>query len=276
MNSDNVCCLSAGQFHGDIVRSREIGGFLLTEDVYRPNLRIPRHSHELAYLSFVVDGSYTEHSKSKTRECTLGTAIFHPASETHSDSFQRAGGHIFSIELTPVWTQRLRNENCDIATPRIFNRGAVTFTVAHLLREFRSPDPFSALAIQGLVLQLLAQLGRQRHTLLPGSARWMKIVIDVLHAEFDRKLDLPLLAHRAGIHPVHLAREFRRHHRCTVGEYIRQVRTGAACQRLSRSDEPISEIALRTGFFDQSHLTRTLKRLTGYTPAQYREQAHGR
>lgn len=276
MNSDNVCCLSAGQFHGHVVRSREVGGFRLTEDVYPPNLCLPFHSHELAYLSFVVDGSYTEHSDKQIRECTPGTAIFHPASETHSDRFQRAGGHIFSIELTHVWTQRLRNENCDIATPKTFNRGALSVPAAQLLRELRSSDSFSALAIEGLALQLLAQLGRFRPTSRPGSARWMKIVLDILHSEFNQKLDLHQIAKRAGIHPVHLAREFRRHHRRTVGDYIRQVRTEAACQRLSRSDESISDIALQTGFFDQSHLTRTLKGLTGCTPAQYREQARRR
>jgi AraC family transcriptional regulator len=275
MNSDNICRMGAGQFHGHVVHSREAGGFRLTEDVYPRDLHIPRHSHKLAYLSFVLEGSYLEYAESQTRDCTPGTAIFHPACETHSDRFQRGGGHIFSVEITQAWMQRLRDENCDTTIPRTFNRGAVNFTAAQLLREFREPDPFSALAIEGLVLQLLAQVGRCR-TRHPGPARWMPIVLDLLHAEFDQKLDLTTIASRAGIHPVHLAREFRKHQGRTVGDYIRRVRTDAACQRLSRSDEPISEIALQTGFFDQSHLTRTLKNLTGYTPAQYRKQARGR
>ncbi len=276
MNSDRVCRLDAGQFHGDVVRRRELGGFWLTEDIYPRDLRIPRHSHKLAYLSFVLEGSYTEYAESRPRECTPGTAIFHPACETHSDRFQGAGARIFSVEIAHAWTQRLRDESCDTAASRTFNRGAVTMTASQLLREFREPDPFSALAVEGLVLQLLAQLGRHRPASLPGPARWMKIVLDLLHTEFDQNLDLTVIANRAGIHPVHLARVFRKHHGRTVGDYIRQVRTDAACQRLSRSDEPISEIALRTGFFDQSHLTRTLKTLTGYTPAQYRRQARGR
>src|SRR5271167_1113839 len=33
MNSQSVCRLDAGQFHGHVVRSREVGGFRLTEDV---------------------------------------------------------------------------------------------------------------------------------------------------------------------------------------------------------------------------------------------------
>jgi len=275
MNSDSVSRMDAGQFHGHVVRTREVGGFLLTEDVYPRDLLIPRHSHKLAYLSFVLEGSYMEYAESQTRECTPGTAIFHPACETHSDRFQRAGGRILSVEIAQAWTQRLRDESCDTASPRTFERASITMTASQLLRELRDTDPFSALAIEGLVLQLLAQVGRCR-TCRPGPARWMTIVLDLLHAEFDQKLDLTTIASRAGIHPVHLAREFRKHHGRTVGDYIRQVRTDAACQRLSRSDEPISEIALQTGFFDQSHLTRTLKTLTGYTPSQYRKRTRGR
>ncbi|HSE40590.1 MAG TPA: AraC family transcriptional regulator [Acidobacteriota bacterium] len=37
------------------------------------------------------------------------------------------------------------------------------------------------------------------------------------------------------------------------------------------SNDSLSEIALRSGFADQSHLTRSFKRETGWTPAAYRE-----
>ena len=29
MNSDNICRMDAGQFHGHVVHSRKVGGFLL-------------------------------------------------------------------------------------------------------------------------------------------------------------------------------------------------------------------------------------------------------
>jgi len=40
--------------------------------------------------------------------------------------------------------------------------------------------------------------------------------------------------------------------------------------RLETGDEGISAIALRAGFADQSHFTRTFKRHTGLTPQAYR------
>jgi AraC-like DNA-binding protein len=49
---------------------------------------------------------------------------------------------------------------------------------------------------------------------------------------------------------------------------IRQiVRARTAAERLRRG-EPILDVAHDMGYADQAHLTRDLKRLTGYTPGQ--------
>jgi AraC family transcriptional regulator len=78
------------------------------------------------------------------------------------------------------------------------------------------------------------------------------------------------MAAAAGVHPVHLAREFRRFERCTVGEYIRRLRIERACNELSNSNDSIAAIASGTGFYDQSHFGRIFKRVVGMTPIEYR------
>ena len=42
-------------------------------------------------------------------------------------------------------------------------------------------------------------------------------------------------------------------------------------EELLREERPLSEIAIETGFADQSHFTRVFKRLTGRTPGAARE-----
>ncbi|MGH7559893.1 MAG: helix-turn-helix domain-containing protein [Gemmatimonadales bacterium] len=39
---------------------------------------------------------------------------------------------------------------------------------------------------------------------------------------------------------------------------------------MAETDEPLSEIALRAGFYDQSHFTNVFHRTLGVTPAAYR------
>jgi AraC family transcriptional regulator len=76
-----------------------------------------------------------------------------------------------------------------------------------------------------------------------------------------------------GVHPVHLARVFRRHLGCSVAGYVRRLRLERAATLLSLERSPISAVAHSCGFADQSHLTRALRRETGLTPATFRRLA---
>src|SRR5215471_2694506 len=145
-----------------------------------------------------------------------------------------------------------------------------------LYREFCSDDELAPLAIEGLALELLAGLGRQdRRAAENGSSNWLKKAKELLHERFHEPLALSDVAQFIQVHPISLARAFRRTHHCTVGEYIRKLRVEFACHRLLASDEPLVEIAVSAGFSEQSHFCRTFKRLTGLTPSEYRSSHRG-
>jgi AraC family transcriptional regulator len=69
-----------------------------------------------------------------------------------------------------------------------------------------------------------------------------------------------------------VAREFRRHFGITVGDYARQRRLEEAAAELRLSGRSIVEIALRSGFYDQSHFTNAFRRAFRVTPAEYRRR----
>jgi AraC family transcriptional regulator len=141
-----------------------------------------------------------------------------------------------------------------------------------LYQEFRLMDEVAPLAVEGLMLEIVAEASRRKrpvsNTKIPPRIEMAK---DFISAYFNRPLALKQIAELVEAHPVYLAREFHKHYHCTVGEYVRRLRVESACQRLSDSDEPLSNIALTVGFSDQSHFSRTFKRLTGMTPAKYRK-----
>jgi AraC family transcriptional regulator len=93
----------------------------------------------------------------------------------------------------------------------------------------------------------------------------------MVRARFTETLRLEDLAAEARVHPVHVARSFRTHRGLTIGALLRQLRITRACFLLGKSDLSLAQLALDLGFSDQSQFTKTFRRMTGMTPARYRQ-----
>jgi len=99
---------------------------------------------------------------------------------------------------------------------------------------------------------------------------------DLLHADLTTRRTLGELAAAVGVHPVTLARAFRRSFGCSVGEYLRRLRIERAAAQLGGSETPLATIALTAGFADQSHFSNLFRRETGMSPSAYRRAVRGR
>jgi AraC-like DNA-binding protein len=53
--------------------------------------------------------------------------------------------------------------------------------------------------------------------------------------------------------------------------YLINIRISEAIRLLKRADVNVTDIALETGFYSSQHFSTTFKKLTGYTPSQYRK-----
>ena len=96
--------------------------------------------------------------------------------------------------------------------------------------------------------------------------------VDHILANFDSPLRLGDLAKMAALTVPQLERRFKKVFGETVMQFIQKTRLHAAMRMLEGSDEPIASVAVKSGFCDQSALTRRLKSVTGYTPRQYRKR----
>lgn len=249
----------------------------LSECVYPPEQFLARHTHERAYFSLVLRGSYTETWDSHTSDCAPSSLVLHPEGESHSDRFHSDGAHVFNIDLGGGWSGRVERY-ASVLNRRIEAPGGVpAHLTQQLYHEFRRNDAVSPLAVEGLMLELLAALARQSTPRPDRQApAWLEQVRDLLHCQYLEDWTLTDIAVEVGVHPTHLARLFRRHYHCTVGEYVRQLRIQFACARLMDTETPLAEIAQQAGFADQSHFTRMFKRHYGLSPAAYRESIQPR
>jgi len=254
-----------------ILQSREVAGFVLTDTLYTPHLKLPEHAHERACFSFVLQGGFTESSGRKIRSCLQASVIYLPPSEAHTDEFHSTGARCLHIELTPELVERLRDHSVLLDRPAVFSGKTLAYLVTKLRRELMRPDSVSLLALEALALEFVVESSRgSREHLGRGSRRQFERARDFIDRHFAERITLTRIAEAVGAHPVYLAREFRRHSCCTIGDYVRRLRIEFACRQLSGSNDSLAGIASSAGFFDQSHFSRTFKLHTGLSPAEYR------
>jgi AraC-like DNA-binding protein len=267
-----------GRFYGTLRQRAEVAGIGLSETVYGADARLPVHTHESPYFCLVLKGHYAEACGRQQRLCRPAMLVYHPAGEAHSNRFGREGGACFNLEFGAAWAPRLRAASPTFAAPAVFTDHATAGLAAQLRHEFHVMDDVSALAIESLALEILVAAVRQRTRAaeLRRPPQWLQQAAELIRARHAGPLTLGEIAAAAHRHPVHVARQFRRHYGSTIGDYIRRLRLEDACRRLTSTDEPLVMIALACGFAGQAHFSSAFKRAKGLSPRQYRDAFRGR
>ena len=248
-----------------------MNGFSLVEALYPPGLRVSNHSHEKANFCIAFQGTCSESYGRKLREYRPLASDFLPANHAHSLTFDGEPLRCFNVDVAPHMLNSAREYSLVLNESLHCYGGTLASLFMRLYNEFLQKDTASQLAIEGLILEMLAAVSRKQMD-VPESRppRWLQRAEEMLRARFLDDLSLSAISQAVGVHSVHLSREFRRHYQSSIGEYIRKLRIEYACKEMSNPDISLAEIASAAGFADQSHFARTFKRLMGMTPAVFR------
>ena len=244
---------------------------------YAPGVRLPKHSHTRGCFSVTLQGTLSENYGRRSLEWKPHSVGFNAPDEEHSNFIHGAGARFLIVEISPAWLRHVSEYSNTLKQSFVFQGGPLGYLGLRLYREAAQIDGVSQLAIEGLLLEVVAESSRlDTDSKIDKYPQWLEQAREVIHAHFTGALTVMTIARKVGIHPVHLARVFRRHQHCTIAEYIRQLRLEFVCRELSASDQSLADIAANAGFYDQGHLSRVFKRLTRMTPSQYRISSRSR
>ncbi|MES2460498.1 MAG: AraC family transcriptional regulator [Armatimonadota bacterium] len=185
---------------------------------------------------------------------------------------------ILRVALTPaIVTETAANLNLRGAVEIPERHGDCDTQVAHignaLWAEAAAGYPLGRVFGESLATAL-ASCVLQRYSATPAappasgalSPRSLRAVREFIEEHLQSDISLDDMARIARLSPYHFARCFK----ATVGtsphQYLIARRVERARQLLTDADLPLSQVAFRCGFADQSHLTRHMKRLLGTTP----------
>ena len=241
---------------------------------YQPHTEMSPHQHDEPSIGIVVSGMFLERIGRDERTYSRGTASYCPAATTHSQIFGATGVRQIIFKPDSTWLDYLADSRARLDEAPHAHSATFRDLGDKLLGEMRQGDGFSAVACEGIMLEIIAAFGRKRAaaTATANPPAWLRAAREFLHENAFAPLTMAQIARAAGRHEIHLAREFRRFFGTPVGAYLRRLRIEQAARLVIKPRIPISEIAQNCGFASHSHLCREFKAHFGVAPSEYRSR----
>ncbi len=245
----------------------------IREVTYQPGQRQRLHCHEETSITLLYRGSLQERVGKAQIWAGPLSVVVKPAGTLHSNRFGPQGASTIQLNLASEksadWALGSR---AGLEEWRWIHGGKVARRFLTVLSELRlgrgSP------ALENASIDLIAALGSDHPETFCGlPPPWLRRVKQQIEQTFAEGTRVRQLARDAGVHPVSLARCFRKHFGTSVTEHLKHLRVEAAARLLSSRGLAIVEVAMQCGYADQSHLCREFKSQTGLTPGLYRRLA---
>ena len=252
------------EFWGSGPAYRAIGEFTFHRlAANAPEHEVERHTHDEAHFVLVLSGSYKSSAVGAPPVSRTPLLLFNPAGTTHEDRFLSGEGSFLAVSGG-------RDEGLGPAT-RLYDPYAIW--AAHGIAAQFDRSGAVALDFDGRAHQLLASVvpftsDESRDAVQPPA--WLKRAFEMSFTADDPDLKVADLAAEVGVHPVHLARVFKRYLHCSPGEHLRGLRLERAAALIGGSTASLSDIAYAAGFADQAHLNTAFRRAFQTTPAAWR------
>lgn len=250
--------IMAHHWHSELEIIRIISGTL--------NLSVNNKDYELKKGNVAVINSALVHG-AKPTECVYECIVFKPEgffSPTHQT-------RNFCNELLSgnILLNTVYKDDSDIicAADKLFTA----------LKENHNYYQIEAIsALYGFFGIIMKKGSYKNHINLPFSACDKKILklkkaLYYIRKNYNNQISLEDIAASAGMSPKYFCSVFKELTAQTPFEYLNNYRLERASQKLSETDNSVTDIAFSCGFNDLSYFIKAFKARTGTTPAKYRK-----
>lgn len=246
----------------------------------------PAHFHTDYQLGCVLSGAISNRYRRENHWLAEGQFYLIPPGEVHAENQVGEQPLNFSFALIPAATvawatndPEAAQDNSPLLSGLTVADSCLNERVASQFMAFQraTQTGASTLERESTLVDLLSGLrmasARPPVDQVATDSRAVGIVKEYLHEHYDRKVTLTDLTGEANLSKYHLLRLFSKQMGISIHAYQTQLRIIKA-KELLRTRNDLGSLAVELGFTDQAHFTKTFKRFTAQTPAQFYKESN--
>lgn len=246
-NSENIFYFTSTNNTIDIVYHNKI------------NTSYPLHTHAEHYtMGIVVDGEIIIETNADKYLCESDNIFTIPVDVSHS--IKPFNDCLYTMLCFCIHQDFLVNADIDNIKLMINKK------LNQIFPENKSIDRYSELLTDGLMLLLADRL---KHI---SCKSYSKEIKDKLIEIPETSISIEDMSHEICVSSFHMIRQFKKEVGLTPHQFQIQCRIRKA-QKMLLSNKTVAEVALDTGFCDQSHFDKCFKKIVRMTPASYQKTA---
>jgi AraC family transcriptional regulator len=256
--------LESGRYFGETRATSLIGdaGLTITDYVAQEQ---PWHTHENPTFFVNLRGHHRDALPNGSFDQPVLSIVYHPAGVRHRSTVGPEGMTGLNIELPPLWLAAHEIERANLGPERLVRNHDASCVAIKLLDAMVACN---LLDTDNALVDFAASVSND-----PGyceSPAWMHKAIELTENLAAESLTIRQISEQVGVHPVHLARVFRKAYGMSFCSYLQRGRLRYATSLLLQGMSA-GEAAIEAGFGDQFYMSRCFRRQFGFTPRRVNE-----
>ena len=282
--------MNTALFHGDLVESRRIiytpSDFAKTSLLHLQEIgslqaqkpHISRRENLISYLFFIVSsGTGALVYNGQRHVLASGDCVFIDCSrsyshETSDDLWGLKWIHFYGSNLNSIYAKYLERGGQPCFHPgnlhgfdQLWNDLYQIASSSDYIRDMRIYEKLSSL------LTLLMEKSWHKNSSQVSSTKQNLIAVqEYLDENYSKKITLEELADKFFINKFYLTRVFKQQFGLSVNNYLLQIRITHAKYLLRFTLQSVESIGLECGMGELYYFSRTLKKVEGISPSEYR------
>ncbi|MBR5542649.1 MAG: helix-turn-helix transcriptional regulator [Oscillospiraceae bacterium] len=275
--------------HRELFEDQKRGTFAFPLSIYHltntsPRYNMPSHWHYDYEMIRVKSGSFAAIFNGDSYILNPGDVAFVGSGVIHGGIPDNAKYEciVFDLEAiirnSPISSELSERFLEDFSNrTEVFQKNNYTATIiSQIFDAMSSSESGSEWSALGLIFQLTGQLINNRDSVslkqTTSQVEKLKGVLRFIRDNYGEVITLDKLASLAGMSPRYFCRAFSSMTGKTPIQYLNYYRIETAGEKLRRTNNSITEIALSCGFNDMSYFSKMFLRQKGISPSKYRNK----